>query len=101
VETEGKKIIAYQNLVRAEHLVPGYKVEVRDNRRWLPAVVVVRSHPFLPQRSAPFDLAPPARRGSVTSLSLLASGWLAGWLAAACLPTACDGHCGFLRCELR
>jgi len=82
VETEGKKIIAYQNLVRAEHLVPGYKVEVRDNRRWLPAVVVVRSHPFLPQRSAPFDLAPPARRGSVTSLSLLASGWLAG----RCLP---------------
>lgn len=42
LETKGRKIIACQNLVNAEHLVPGYKVEVRDNRRWLPAVIVVR-----------------------------------------------------------
>lgn len=44
VETKGRQIIAFQNLVIAEQLVPGYKVEVRDNRRWLPAVIVRASH---------------------------------------------------------
>jgi hypothetical protein len=58
LETKGKQIIACQNPVIAEHLVPGYKVEIRDNRRWLPAVIVVRvlcsARPALP--SAPHVL---------------------------------------------
>ena len=51
LETKGKQIIACQNPVNVEHLVPGYKVEIRENRRWLPAVIVVRvcsARPALP-----------------------------------------------------
>ena len=49
LETKGKQIIACQNLVNAEQLVPGYKVEVRDSRRWLPAMIVVRVHSAQPR----------------------------------------------------
>ena len=43
---------ATQNLVRAENLLRGYKVEVRNNRRWLPAEIRVRRHTARPRARA-------------------------------------------------
>ena len=68
METKGRQIIACQNLVNAEHLVPGYKVEIRDNRRWLPAVIVVSvcsARPVLP------SALPPARWLNLTDVAAL------------------------------
>ena len=88
LETKGRKIIACQNLVNAEHLVPGYKVEIRDNRRWLPAVIVVSvcsARPALP------SALPSARWLSLTDVAA----------PDGVLPPACVGHCRILRRELR
>ena len=56
LEWDGKAVAAVQEQVRAEHLLPGYKVEVRHNRgaigqggNWAPAEILVRTpHPTLP-----------------------------------------------------
>ena len=50
LEWDGKAVAAVQEQVRAEHLLPGYKVEVRHNRgaigqggNWAPAEILVRT----------------------------------------------------------